>query len=206
MDKVIIQNGVIATNVLLLCFNTQVDFLVVGKKQYCDEVGKEAVVLRFYLNTKDSLDYEFGRKAIADIAFTKKAIEKYAKAYIARRGQELYAETVRLASIKKPSVTHRLYCDKFYDIDEMTVSIPYRTIGTEFCKSMELWTADSMRVYLDKENENLEIVQTLRIADTDDDYYLLDVNEDAELIADNGGRNYDAVNECLKNADMELPF
>ena len=203
MKKIIIQDGVIATNILLSCFNTQVDYLVVGKKQYCDEVGKEAVVLRFYLNTKGSLDYEFGRRAIADIAFTKKAIEKYAKAYIARRGQQLYAETVRLASTKKPSVAHKFYSYKYYDTDEMTVSIPYSTIGTELCKSLELWTSDSMRVHLDKENENLEIVQTLRIADMDDDLYLLDV--DAELI-DDGKKNYDAINECIKNADTELPF
>ena len=206
MDKIIIQNDVIVVKTLLSCFNTQVDFLVVGKKQYCDEVGKEAVVLRFYLNTKGSLDYDFGRRAIADIAFTKKAIEKYAKSYVARRGQELYAEVVRLASIKKPSVTHRFYCNKYYDTDEMTVSIPYRIIGRDLCKSLELWTSDSMRVRLDKENENLEIIQTLRTADMDDDYDLLDVNEDADLIANNGGRNYDAINEYLQNAELELPF
>lgn len=206
MDKIIEENNCILVRFSLPCFSTLVYFLVVGENQCCGIEEKDSVKLKFYLNTNMSEDYAFGRSDTAEIPFTKEAVTKYAKAYIARRGQELYAEVVRLASTKKPSVTHRFYCNKYYDTDEMTVSIPYRIIGRDLCKSLELWTSDSMRVRLDKENENLEIIQTLRTADMDDDYYLLDVNEDADLIANNGGRNYDAINEYLQNAELELPF
>lgn len=206
MKKIVETKNCIVVPLSLPCFRTIVDFLVVGRKQYCGTNVKECVSLKFYLNTELSKEYVFGKSDKADIPFTREAITEYAKAYIARRGQQLYAEVVRLVSINKPSVKHRFDSDNYYDYDEMTISIPYSVIGRDLCKSLELWTSDSMRVRLDKENENLEIIQTLRTADLDDDYYLLDVNEDAELIAENGGRNYDAINECLQKADTELPF